>query len=40
MSQIADIQWRKAQNRYDTLLLQARLKALAGELLQNGEGRP
>lgn len=36
MSQIADIQWRKAQNRFDSLLLLARLKALAGESLMEG----
>jgi outer membrane protein TolC len=33
MTQIADIQWQRAQNRYAILLLQARLKALAGDLL-------
>jgi outer membrane protein TolC len=32
MSQIADIQWQKAKNRYAMLLQQARLKALAGDL--------
>lgn len=40
MSRIADIQWRRAQNKYDILLLQARLKALAGELLPGEERRP
>jgi outer membrane protein TolC len=38
MSQIADIQWQRAQNRYAMLMLQARLKALAGDLLE--EERP
>ena len=37
MTQIADIQWQRAQNSYAILLLQARLKALAGDLL--GEER-
>lgn len=37
MSQIADIQWRRSRNRYDILLLQARLKALVGELLPGEE---
>jgi outer membrane protein TolC len=37
MTQIADIQWRMAQNRYDRLILQARLKALSGSLLPEGE---
>jgi outer membrane protein TolC len=36
MSKIADIQWRKAQNKFDSLLLLARLKALAGENLKEG----
>ncbi len=40
MTQIADIQWRLAQNKYDTLLLQSRLKALTGELLQGEERKP
>ncbi len=40
MSRIADIQWRRAQNKYDILLLQARLKALAGELLPGEERSP
>jgi len=41
MAQIADIQWRRAQNRYDTLLLQARLRAMAGMGLgDDGEGQP
>jgi outer membrane protein TolC len=40
MTQIADIQWQRAQNKYDTLLLQARLKALAGGLLQGEETTP
>ncbi len=40
MTQIADIQWRRAENKYDTLLLQSRLKALTGELLQGEERRP
>ncbi len=38
MSQIADIQWQRAQNRYAILLLDARFKALAGDLLE--EDRP
>lgn len=33
MTQIADIQWQRARNKYDMLLAQARLKALAGSLL-------
>jgi outer membrane protein TolC len=37
MTQIADIQWRMAQNKYDRLILQARLKALSGSLLPEGE---
>jgi outer membrane protein TolC len=37
MSKIADIQWQKAQNKYDILLAQARLKALAGRLLKDSE---
>ncbi len=40
MTQIADIQWQRAQNKYDTLLLQARLKALTGGLLQGEETTP
>jgi outer membrane protein TolC len=40
MSKIADIQWQRAQNRYDTLLLQARLKALAGRLIAAEETTP
>jgi outer membrane protein TolC len=36
MSQIADIQWQRAKNKYAMLLQQARLKALAGELLKQG----
>lgn len=40
MGKIADIQWQRAQNRYDTLLLQARLKALAGRLIQPEETTP
>ena len=36
MSKIADIQWQKAQNKFDSLLLMARLKALAGENLKEG----
>ncbi|MEJ2393548.1 MAG: TolC family protein [Candidatus Thiodiazotropha sp.] len=40
MGKIADIQWQRAQNRYDTLLLQARLKALAGRLIQLEETTP
>jgi outer membrane protein TolC len=35
MSQIADIQWQRAKNQYAVLLQQARLKALAGELLKS-----
>ena len=34
MTQIADIQWQRAKNKYETLLQQARLKALAGVLLE------
>ena len=34
MTQIADVQWQRAKNRYAGLLLQARLKALAGDLLK------
>jgi outer membrane protein TolC len=37
MTQIADIQWRMAQNKYDRLILQARLKALSGSLLAQEE---
>lgn len=37
MTRIADIQWQKARNKYDTLLAQARLKALAGALLKEPE---
>ncbi|MEJ2592417.1 MAG: TolC family protein [Candidatus Thiodiazotropha sp.] len=37
MTQIADIQWQKARNRFDILLAQARLKALAGSLLKDPE---
>ncbi len=37
MTQIADIQWRMAQNKYDRLILQARLKALSGSLLPEEE---
>jgi outer membrane protein TolC len=37
MTQIADIQWRIAQNKYDRLILQARLKALSGSLLPDEE---
>lgn len=41
MAQIADIQWRRARNRYDILLLQARLRAMAGMgLMDDGEGQP
>jgi outer membrane protein TolC len=40
MTQIADIQWQRAHNKYDTLLLQARLKALAGDLLRVEETTP
>lgn len=40
MSQIADIQWRRAQNKYDILLQQARLKALAGGLSPGEEKNP
>jgi len=36
MSKIADMQWQKAQNKFDSLLLLARLKALAGESLKEG----
>ncbi len=36
MTQIADIQWQKAKNKYQILLQQARLKALAGDLLEKG----
>jgi outer membrane protein TolC len=38
MTQIADIQWQRAQNSYAILLLQARLKALAGDLLEEERG--
>lgn len=37
MSKIADIQWQRAQNKFDTLLAQARLKALVGGLLAEPE---
>ena len=37
MTQIADIQWRMAENKYDRLLLLARLKALTGSLLPTEE---
>ena len=37
MTQIADIQWQKERNRFDILLAQARLKALAGSLLKDPE---
>ncbi|MCU7844006.1 MAG: TolC family protein [Candidatus Thiodiazotropha sp. (ex Monitilora ramsayi)] len=37
MTQIADIQWRMAENQYDRLLLLARLKALTGSLLPTEE---
>lgn len=40
MTQIADIQWQRARNKYDTLLLQARLKALVGGLLLGEEPTP
>ncbi len=36
MTQIADIQWQKAKNKYQILLQQARLKALAGDLVEKG----
>jgi hypothetical protein len=39
MSQIADIQWQRAKNSYALQLLDARLKALAGDLMPQ-EGRP